>query len=115
MVVPTTAQVLVFFNLFAGVMLTLSLILFLGGFVMYLVRLGTWPTYRDEAITLMKYGVSTLFVLIVILGIQQFLMSHLLVAVSIGALILIFLVAWAFMTATAAPPPAPANGGRDRR
>ena len=113
MVVPTTAQVLVFFNLFAGVMLTLSLILFLGGFVMYLVRLGTWPTYRDEAITLMKYGVSTLFVLIVILGIQQFLMSHLLVAVSIGALILIFLVAWAFMTATAAPPAPPANGEKD--
>ena len=114
MVVPSTTQFLAFFNLFAGVMLTLSLILFLGGFIFYLVRLGTWPTYREQAIELMKWGVTTLFVLILILGIQQFLMRNLLVAVSIGALILIALVMWAFMTVTKEPP-APSSNGRERR
>ena len=114
MVVPTTTQVLAVFNLFAGVILTLSLVLFLGGFIVYLVRLGTWPTYREEAIHIMQWGVSILFVLIVVLGIQQALMRHLLVAVSIGALILIYLVFWAFATATKAPPPPPANGSGRR-
>ena len=112
MVVPTTTQVLAFFNLFTGMMLTISILLFVGGFIVYLVRLGTWPTYRDQAIELMKYGVVTLFVLIVVLGAQQFLMRHLLVAVSIGALVLIYFVVWAFATAAKQPPaPAPGRGG----
>ena len=97
MLIPTTTQVLTFFNLFAGVMLTISLILFAGGFVMYLVRLGTYPTYREEAIHVMRYGLSTLFVLVVILGIQQFFLRHMLVAVVVGAFILIGIVVWAFL------------------
>lgn len=113
MVGPSTTQVLAFFNLFAGIMLTLSILLFVGGFIMYLVRLGTWPTYREQAVEIMKYGVATLFVLIVVLGVQQFLMRHLLVAVSIGALILIYLVIWAFATAAQAPPPPPRPQGRN--
>lgn len=113
MVIPSTPQVLAFLNLFAGVMLTLALVLFLGGFIMYLVRLGTWPTYREEAIELMKWGVTTLFVLVVILGVQQFLMRHLMVAVTIGALILIYIVAWAFMQTV--EPERPANGTNRRQ
>ncbi len=110
MVVPSTTQVLAFFNLFAGILLTLSIIFFFGGFVMYLVRLGTWPTYREEAVELMKWGVTILFTLIVILGLQQAFMRHLLVAVSIGALILICIVVWAFMEGFSEPPPsAPRN------
>ena len=114
MILPTTTQLLAFFNLFAGVMLTLSLILFIGGFIMYLVRLGTFPTYREEAIELMKWGLTTLFVLIVVLGVQQYLLSHLLVAVTIGALILIAIVIWAFAQ-TAEKPQPPAGNGRGRQ
>ena len=50
---PNTAQVLGFFNLLVGLMLVASLLMFLGGFVQYLVRLGTWPTYRTESVKLM--------------------------------------------------------------
>lgn len=93
----TTTQLLAFFNLFVGVMLTLSIVLFIGGFLMYLVRLGTWPTYREEAVEVMKWGVSILFTLVVILAIQQFLLNHLLVAVTIGALIILYFVFWLYM------------------
>jgi len=93
----STPYILAFFNLFAGLMLTLSLVFFIGGFIIYLVRLGTWPTYREEAVELMKWGVAILFTLVVILGIQQFLLAHLAVAVTIGALIIIGLVVWALI------------------
>ena len=93
---PTITEILLFFNLFAGLMLTASLILFLGGFAMYLVRLGTYPTYREDALVYMQWGVSVLFALIVLLGVQQFLLSHMIVAMTIGTLLLIALVIWAF-------------------
>lgn len=93
--IPTTTQVLAFFNLFTGVMLSLSLTLFIGGFIVYIVRLGTWPTYREEAVEIMKWGVSILFTLVLILAVQQFLLNHLMVAVTIGALLVISAVIWA--------------------
>ncbi|RJQ34689.1 hypothetical protein C4568_02045 [Candidatus Parcubacteria bacterium] len=111
--IPTTTQLLTFFNLFVGVMLVTSILLFCGGFLMYLTRLGTWPTYREEAVEIMKWGVSVLFTLVIILAIQQFLLSNLTVAVTVLVLIFVALVFWAYMTATAAPPKKE-EGGRDR-
>jgi len=110
--IPTTTQVLAFFNLFAGIMLTASIGLFIGGFIIYLVRLGTWPTYRESAVQLMMWGVSILFTLVLVLAVQQFLLDHLMVAVVIGALIIIALVIWAL--ASSAKPEEKRNGG-DRR
>ncbi len=101
--IPSTTQLLAFFNLFVGAMLTTSLGLFLGGFIMYLTRLGTWPTYREEAVEIMKWGLSVLFTLVLILGIQQFMLEHLIVAVTIGALIILSVVLWALFSG----PPAP--------
>ena len=95
--IPTTTQVLAFFNLFTGIMLSLSLGLFIGGFIVYLVRLGTWPTYREEAVEVMKWGVSILFTLVLILAVQQFLLRHLMVAVTIGALLIISAVIWVLL------------------
>jgi hypothetical protein len=91
----TTTQLLAFFNLFVGIMLVSSILLFCGGFVVYLVRLGTWPTYREEAVNIMMWGLSILFTLVMLLGLQQFLLSHQTVAVTIGALILIAILIWA--------------------
>src|SRR3989344_9367876 len=107
----STPYILAFFNLFTGLMLTLSLVFFIGGFIIYLVRLGTWPTYREDAVELMKWGVSILFTLILILGVQQFLLSHLLVAGVIVAAFIIGLIVWAFWPE---PPPKPRPEG-DRR
>lgn len=91
---PSTPQVLGFFNLLVGVMLVTSITLFLGGFIMYLIRLGTWPTYRTQALRLMSWGVSVLFTLIIILAVQQFLARHVLATVSIVAAVIVLVVLW---------------------
>ena len=113
--INSTAKVLGFFNLFIGLMLTVSILLFIGGFATYLVRLGTWPTYRTQAVEIMMWGVSVLFVLVVVLGAQQFLAAHLAVAVSIIAFIIVAGVAWLVYKGIAddmAKPQAPARNGR---
>lgn len=115
--IPSTAQVLGFFNLVVGLMLISSLGLFVGGFIMYLIRLGTWPTYRDDALRIMEFGVSVLFTLIMLLAIQQFLATHIMVAVSAAGLIIIVLFAWVIVRdlATQAPErPATAAPGPPR-
>ena len=64
---------------------------------MYLVRLGTWPTYREEAVGYMKWGVAILFSLVVLLAVQKFLLAHLNVFFIILALIVAGIVVWAFI------------------
>ena len=105
--IPSTTQLLTFFNLLAGTMLTISLVLFIGGFILYIVRLGTWPTYREEAIEIMKWGVSVLFTLILLLAVQQFLLRHLTVAVTIGAILIMGVVTWALMSGLSEPAKKP--------
>ena len=96
----------------AGTMLTISLVLFIGGFILYIVRLGTWPTYREEAIEIMKWGVSVLFTLILLLAVQQFLLRHLTVAVTIGAIIIAGVIAWVLISSLSEPEKKPE---RERR
>lgn len=94
---PSSPQVLGFFNLLVGVMLVISLLLFFGGFTMYLIRIGTWPTYRTQALRIMSWGVAVLFTLVLLLAIQQFLARHVLVTVSIAAFIILLVVLWIVM------------------
>ncbi len=112
--IPSTLQVLSMFNLVVGLMLVASLLLFLGGFIQYLIRLGTWPTYRTESIRIMEWGVSVLFALIILLAIQQFLVRHLIVAVSIVGMMLVLLIIWLIIAAIGSEKPA-APPREDRR
>ena len=105
--IPSTTQLLTFFNLLAGTMLTISLGLFIGGFILYIVRLGTWPTYREEAVEIMKWGVSILFTLILLLAVQQFLLRHLTVAVTIGAIVIVGVIAWVLISGLSEPEKKP--------
>mgnify|MGYP003395054606 CR=1 FL=1 len=75
---------------------------------MYLVRIGTWPTYRTDALSLMGWGLNILFVLVVLLAVQQFLARHLAFTVSLVALIIILLIVWLVIKgATEAPAKPP--------
>lgn len=95
----TFTQAIGLFNVFVGLMLTAAILTYGIAFVMWLVRLGTWPTYRTEAIKIMEWSVVILFVLIVLLSIVQFFQYHpreasfvvsMIVAVLIVAAILYF-------------------------
>ncbi|OGG53812.1 hypothetical protein A3H16_03490 [Candidatus Kaiserbacteria bacterium RIFCSPLOWO2_12_FULL_53_8] len=72
----TITQAVGLFNVFVGLMLTIALLAWATGFVVWWVRLGTWPSYRTEAITIMEWSVVILFVLVVLLGIVQFFQEH---------------------------------------
>lgn len=82
------------FNVFVGLMLTAALLIYGVGFVVWLVRLGTWPTYRTEGIKIMEWAVVVLFVLVVLLAIVQFFQYHPRQAGIVGSLIVAILIVW---------------------
>jgi len=78
------------FNIMVGLMLVAAFLLFFGGLGMWFARLGTWPTYRDEGISLMQWGVGVLFVLAILLAVVQFVQKHAaLAAFLVGVVIVI--------------------------
>ena len=68
--------VIALFNIVVGLMLVASILMMVGGLMLWYVRLGTWPTYRDDAIKMMQWAVAILFVLVVLLGVAQFVQTH---------------------------------------
>ncbi len=67
----TLIQVLGVFHLFVGLFLTATLGVFISATAVYMMRFGTWPSYRTTAVEAMRWGVAMLFVLIVLLGIVR--------------------------------------------
>lgn len=76
------------FNIVVGLMLVAAFLAMAGGLMMWYVRLGTWPTYRDEAIGVMQWGVAILFVLVVLLGVAQYVQTHMAISMmALGAVV----------------------------
>jgi hypothetical protein len=63
----TIATFLGFFNVCAGLMFVAAFLTFIGGFIRYLVVLGT--ERRNSGLATMYWGITILFVLVVLLGI----------------------------------------------
>ena len=82
------------FNIFVGLMLVAAFLSMGAGLVMWAVRLGTYPTYRDEAIKLMSLSVTILFVLIVLLVVVQFVQKHTAAASFALGLVVFAAVVW---------------------
>jgi hypothetical protein len=78
----TISTFLGFFNIVSGVMLVGGLLLFFGGFMRYLVVLGT--ERRNQGLVLMTWGIAILFVLVVLLGIVNTLQGPLAFIVGMG-------------------------------
>lgn len=96
------SQVSGFFNIMVGLMLVFAFLFFFGGLGMWFVRLGTWPTYRDEAIRLMQWGVVILFVLAALLAIVQFVQKHVAAATFLAGIVIVIGVAWVVVTVSQA-------------
>ncbi len=92
------ATVIALFNIVVGLMLVASMLFMGGGLMLWYVRLGTYPTYRDRAIEMMQWAVAILFVLVVLLGVAQYVQTHM--AVAIFALGTLIAAAVAYMVAT---------------
>ncbi len=87
------SRVVGLFNAFVGLMLTAAILSYCVGFVVWIIRLGTWPTYRTEAIKIMEWSVVILFVLVVLLAIVQFFQNHPQTAAYVVSTIAILLIA----------------------
>lgn len=96
------SQVSGLFNIMVGLMLVFAFLFFFGGLGMWFVRLGTWPTYRDEAIRLMQWGVVILFVLAALLAIVQFVQKHVAAATFLVGIVIVIGVAWMVVTVSQA-------------
>ncbi len=83
----TVATFLGLFNICAGLMIVAAILIFVGGFVQYLVLLGLEK--RTEGLKLMFWGVTILFVLVVLLGIINILQGP--IFFIIGVFIILFL------------------------
>jgi cytochrome bd-type quinol oxidase subunit 2 len=95
----TLSQAFGFFNILAGLMLVAGLVLFFGGFIAYLTRLGLES--RTQGLRYMYWGETVLFVLILMLAVVHYLQFHpTIVFILIGALIVLF-GSWAILQAVA--------------
>lgn len=70
----TGAEIFGLFNIFVGLMLVGAILAFVTGLIVWVVRLGI--VGRSEGIRIMEWGVVTLFVLVVLLAIEQYFVSH---------------------------------------
>ena len=70
----TLVQFFGFLNVFVGLFLTLALILYGAAVIIYATRFGC-PN-RMESLDLIEWGLTILFILIVVLGIVQYFQSH---------------------------------------
>ena len=88
----TFVQVLQLFNIFVGLFLTATILLFCTGVFVYFARLGTWPSHRDQAIKILAWAVVMLFVLVVLLAIVQWFERHTKTALFILAFAIVVVV-----------------------
>ena len=84
----TIASLLGFFNICAGLLFVAALLTFLAGFIRYLILLGN--DRRKDGLAMMYWGITILFVLVVLLGIVNTLQGPL--AFLIGAGVALFIV-----------------------
>lgn len=101
--VQTISRVLGLFNIFVGLMLVFALLTFATGFVIWSVRLGTWPTYRTEGVKIMEWGVAILFVLDVLLGLVQTFQRHPTGAAYFVSVAVVLLIIWVVVYLAAGP------------
>jgi len=92
------------FNIFVGIMLAIAFIIYIAGMITWAIRLGAWPSYRDEAIGILQWPVAILFVLIVILGIVQLVENHLRAATFVLGVMIVIAVAWLVLSVASSKP-----------
>lgn len=82
------------FNIMVGLMIVIAFLCFFGGAGMWFLRLGTYPTYRDEAINLMQWAVAILFTLAILLAVVRFVQTNAALASFLVGVVIVIAVAF---------------------
>lgn len=88
------SQVVGIFNIFVGLMLVSSFLLFFGGLMGWFSRLGVWPGYRDDMIRYQMWGVAVMFMLVVLLAAAHFIQYYQGIAAFLFGLLIFIAVVW---------------------
>lgn len=82
-----------FFHVAVGVLLTITILVFLTGLGIYFARLNTWPSHRDHAVIVIEWAVVMLFVLLLLVALLNFFQTKPHIALPILAFIIVVVVA----------------------
>ena len=82
------------FNIFVGIMLAIAFVIYGTGFVVWVTRLGVWPSYRTEGVKITEWSVAVLFVLFVLLLVVRYFKDHPVGAAAVFAIVVILLFVW---------------------
>lgn len=93
------SQIAGLFYIVVGLTFVSSFLLMGTGLLLWVIRLGTEHTYRDDAIHIMEWSVATLFTLILILGVVEFVQAHTSATLYILSVVIILFLAWLIITA----------------
>ncbi|MBI5003636.1 hypothetical protein HZC00_00905 [Candidatus Kaiserbacteria bacterium] len=105
----SVSEVVGLFNIIVGFMFVAAVTIFVGGIIAYAVDFGNQE--RLIGVHLMEWGVAILFVLVVFLGVVQFLQSHQGVTnIIVAMIVIVAVVAIVLMVLTEAPPPPKKEG-----
>ncbi len=81
-------------NVFLGVYMTVMLLMLCAGIAMYIGRIGTWPSNRDEAIRVFEWVVAMMFTLVVIVAVGKFVDRNPVIASRIAGVCVFGVVVW---------------------
>lgn len=109
----TLSQVLGYLNIVIGLFLTASVVSYAAGMILWATRYGTWP--RDAAFPFLQFGITTLFVLSVLLALINWLLKHTSTTLYVISFILVILCGILVMRSVRgkkqeAPPSGPPRG-----
>ena len=85
----TFVQIVGLFHIAVGLLLTVTLGTFIFGICLWIARFNTWPSHRETAIGVLEWGITMLFVLILLIAFVYFVQRHTTIALSIIAFIAI--------------------------
>jgi len=86
------------FYIIVGLAVVAAFLMMGAGTIMWIVRLGTDNTYRNDAIHIMEWSVATLFTLILVLGVVEFIQSHTSTTLYILSIAIVLFLVWVIMT-----------------
>ncbi len=92
------------FNIVVGIMLVIAFLSFFAGLTGYLTRLGL--ENRIDGLRAMHWGVTILFVLVILLAIVNFLQFHTTFLLAVVGIIVVVFAAWAIVKSVQEAKPA---------
>ena len=92
------SQVSGLFYIVVGLAVVMAVLLMAAGIILWVARFGTDETYRDQAIKIMEWAVATLFTLILVLGVIEFIQSHSAIVLYIIGIAIIVVLIWFILT-----------------